>query len=52
MSNFTEDRRQGYVDFTYEPYRDNWKRKNISSIKYKDYLGWGWGGLGRGGVII
>ena len=27
MSNFNEDRRQGCVDFKYEPYRDNWKDK-------------------------
>ena len=44
MSNFNEDRRQGCVDFKYEPYRDNLKdKKIIYSIKYKDYLGWGWG---------
>ena len=41
MSNFNEDRRQGCVDFKYEPYRNNCKK--IYSIKYKDY----WGG-GRG----
>ena len=27
MSNFNEDRRQGCVDFKYEPYRENWKDK-------------------------
>ena len=32
MSNFNEDRRQGCVDFKYEPYRDNWKDKKISEL--------------------
>ena len=45
MSNFNEDRRQGCVDFKYEPYRDNWK----DYIKYKDF--WDGGG-GVGGVVI
>ena len=50
MSNFNEDRRQGCVDFKYEPYRDNWKNKKIY-IKYKDF--WGGGvGEGVGGVVI
>ena len=46
MSNFNEDRRQGCVDFKYEPYRDNWKDKKIYIyIKYKDF----WDGGGGGG---
>ena len=50
MSNFNEDRRQGCVDFKYEPYRDNWKDKKIYIyIKYKDF--WDGGG-GVGGVVI
>ena len=50
MSNFNEDRRQGCVDFKYEPYRDNWKDKKIYIyIKYKDF--WDRGG-GVGGVVI
>ena len=46
MSNFNEDRRQGCVNFKYEPYRDNWKDKNIYIyIKYEDFWdGGGWGG--------
>ena len=46
MSNFNEDRRQGCVDFKYEPYRDNWKDKNIY-IKYKDFYDGGGGELGE-----
>ena len=42
MSNFNEDRRQGCVDFKYEPYRDNWKDKKTIYIKYKDF----WDGVG------
>ena len=49
MSNFNEDRRQGCVDFKYEPYRDNWKDKKKIYIKYKDF--WDGGG-GVGGVVI
>ena len=37
MSNFNEDRRQGCVDFKYEPYRDNWKDKIYIYINYKDF---------------
>ena len=46
MSNFNEDRRQGCVDFKYEPYRDNWKdkKKYIYSIKISVMGGWGDGG--------
>ena len=52
MLNFNEDRRQGFVDFKYEPYRDNWKDKKIY-IKYKDFCDGGMGGWGGvGGVVI
>ena len=51
MSNFNEDRRQGCVDFKYEPYRDNWKdKKNI--YKVERFLGWRGGGEVGGVVII
>ena len=52
MSNFNEDRRQGCVDFKYEPYRDNWKDKIYIYIKYKDFWDLGGGGGVRGVVII
>ena len=45
MSNFNEDRRQGCVDFKFEPYRDNWKDEKYIS-KYKDFWDGGGGSWG------
>ena len=54
MSNFNEDRRQGCVDFKYEPYRDNWKNKKNIYIKYKNFCDRGTedGGGGELGELL